>query len=198
MLTVIIVTLVLHQAELEAGGSFVYQVVPVTLFDSVNGAEYSVIGTITTACDDCVLTAADITAYDVQVIGMTPFNFDETNIGQSLFVDNAEASSTQITIPLSASLSLDAMDNSAAECSDCEQSLSWSESGGNFLVIYSFVDQADVEPLVVGEFSFSTSADVVIATRVPESSGLSLLSMVFTISGLTFARQRTGWVRRKH
>lgn len=177
--------------ETATAGSFVYDVVPVTLTDIDSGDQYSVSGTITTNCINCILTEANITEYSVDVAGPFSFTFTETNPGQSLIVNNVMASPTElfIAVPgnLSDTLSLDAADNSNPDCTSCVQSLIWA-GGDQALTLYIYGDGDDLDPFVVADFT-SDSTNL-IATRIPEPSSALLLVLALSCVSLLRARQR--------
>ena len=166
-------------------GSFVYDVVPVTLTDVNSGDQYSVSGTITTNCINCILTEANITEYSVDVAGPLSFIFTENNPGQSLIVNDVMASPTELST--TSVLSLDAADNSNPDCTGCDQSMSWAILT-QAQILYVYIDGDDLEPLVIADSTpTSPNDDILIATRIPEPTSLGLLCM-FAGAACTFWR----------
>jgi hypothetical protein len=174
------------------GGSFVYDVVSITLTDLFTGDEYLVSGTITTGCNNCVLTENDIIEYDVAVTGTLPFNFDPFNPNATARMQNVHASPTEIFIASPGSSfdrqvfeSFDDSDPGCnlPNCADFAQKIIWGTANQTGIsVAYDFRDSNLSQMASASFFDDTMPGDVVIAVRVPGPTSIRLLLIGLVIA----------------
>lgn len=170
-------------------GSFEYLLVPFAMTEFDTGDEYTLSGTITTSCNDCLLDASNNIAHDLEVDGLVPHDF----LGSSPIVAMGTlATPTELAL-IGTSSDLTFQDSAGDPiCStNCVQYVSWIRTIGEDRVTYQFLD-LDGDPFVNTHFTQPNdgagSANWVIGTIVPEPSGIGLA----VVTCLAFVIRRRG------